>query len=535
MFGLRVLILLVLVLYSWLDGGVTAAVPYYYEHPGRMRARDFSTLRHRRHASRLLRMALPLPDSSSSEDHAESSSSSVVSPFSFSADGSGKSDDSIALRRSIAALIRLGTGTRDKQGRVDLGGAVLDLEGGIFSVSSTVHIPAGYANFRVQRGTLVARANFSSDVAGPYLLKIGDSDACQSSSGGMNNKNCNEDVSISEITLDCKHTAWGGLLVEDSMDVNVGPSIFVVGFPGVGISMSGSGAGFIHEAWMGEYPPGSTIPRRNATGTGILLDSHEHDCDVNNVIIWSGRVGVNSTNGANRLQGVHTWNLAGSDGGTGIRLHSGRGRVEQCYLDFAPLVIGCNGSNAKPETPNRWTASLAMIEGNIFLGTAALVLEAYKGNDMGGTAVHGLVVTGNNWHSSHNVNHTVVLDETRGAFTGVYDTVIENNVVGVEFEAGKNVPAGLHRSTRATLSATVMPGANYATLDFGNALVFESSVGINADEVRCALISKFPTALSAQVSGNSVTVFLAESVTKEKGNVRVSCSVDQSQRLTSAH
>jgi hypothetical protein len=43
--------------------------------------------------------------------------------------------------------------------------------------------------------------------------------------------------------------------------------------------------------------------------------------------------------GANRLQGVHTWNLAGSSGGTGILLHGGSGRVQDAYLDYAPLVI----------------------------------------------------------------------------------------------------------------------------------------------------------------------------------------------------
>ena len=75
--------------------------------------------------------------------------------------------------------------------------------------------------------------------------------------------------------------------------------------------------------------------------------------------LFSGKVGVNSTNGANRLQGVHTWNMAGSSGGTGIRLHSGSGRVEQSYLDYAPLVIACKNTAS-------YAAQLAMVEGNLF-------------------------------------------------------------------------------------------------------------------------------------------------------------------------
>ena len=38
---------------------------------------------------------------------------------------------------------------------------------------------------------------------------------------------------------------------------------------------------------------------------------------------------------ANRIQGVHTWNLAGNLGGVGIVLHNGAGRVQDAYLDCA--------------------------------------------------------------------------------------------------------------------------------------------------------------------------------------------------------
>ena len=157
------------------------------------------------------------------------------------------------------------------------------------------------------------------------------------------------------------------------------------------------------------------------------------------------------------------------------------------------------------------------------------MLEADKAE----AAVRGLVFTGNNFHSSHGVNRTVVLDETRGAFTGVYDTVFENNAVGVEFEVGKQVQVGLHRGTRATMSADVAAGSASVRLDFGDALVFGGAVGINPDEVRCALSGGFVTALSSVVAENVVTVHLAEKV--PAAGSRVSCSVDQSRRVTPAH
>ena len=62
------------------------------------------------------------------------------------------------------------------------------------------------------------------------------------------------------------------------------------------------------------------------TPFNVSLCRHkQHDCDVNNVIVFSGLIGVNTSNGGNRIQGVHTWNLAGAQGGIGILLNQGGG------------------------------------------------------------------------------------------------------------------------------------------------------------------------------------------------------------------
>ena len=129
------------------------------------------------------------------------------------------------------------------------------------------------------------------------------------------------------------------------MNVNIGPAMMITGWKGVGISLgAATGAGLIHHAWLGEIPPGSAVPRIAANGTAILLDKGQHDAMVSDIIIWSAKVGVKSGNGANRLQGVHAWNLAGRDGGIGIEIGvawggpSG-GRVQNSYLDYAPLVV----------------------------------------------------------------------------------------------------------------------------------------------------------------------------------------------------
>lgn len=46
-----------------------------------------------------------------------------------------------------------------------------------------------------------------------------------------------------------------------------GPAIMVTGFTAVGISLTGTGAGYIHEAWLGEIPAGSEVNRATANAT----------------------------------------------------------------------------------------------------------------------------------------------------------------------------------------------------------------------------------------------------------------------------
>lgn len=211
--------------------------------------------------------------------------SAIVSPVEFGADPTGQYDSTGALNEAIMYMMSLSNQT-DDQNRVDLGGATLDLNGGIYSISASVRFPPGFSNFRIQRGTLVARSNFTTG-PGLFMLSIG-GDSCSSSSGGKNNKNCNTNVDITEMTIDGKNIAYGGILVKDVMDVNIGPAIFMVGFEHVGISMDGSGAGFLHEMWLGQYEPGNPTPRADATATAILLSGEEHDCDVSNVIVFVG-------------------------------------------------------------------------------------------------------------------------------------------------------------------------------------------------------------------------------------------------------
>ena len=144
--------------------------------------------------------------------------------------------------------------------------------------------PAGFANYRVEDGTLIAHPSFGS-AEGRYLLALGGT--CGSATAGLS-KNCATDVSVSEVTLDGRDLAWGGAQFISAVNVNVGPQVMVplpvplpvpapcywllclllclllllnvnvgaqvmvIGFQGVGINLEGCGAGFVHDSWAGQ-------------------------------------------------------------------------------------------------------------------------------------------------------------------------------------------------------------------------------------------------------------------------------------------
>jgi len=453
------------------------------------------------HATRLQRAAR--------ETTPRVASSAVVNPVEFGADPTGTVSSSDAMDAAVKAVLDLKKENRkDFLGHYDLGGAVLDLSGGVYLIDRPVSFPALYANFRVTRGTLLASPQFPAD---QYMLVVGGQGCSETKDGG-----CNRNVDISHMTLDGQSTAFGGIVVNHTMNINIGPAMYVTSWTGVGISLEGSGAGQIHQAWLGEIPPGSPTPRSDAKGTAILLADGQHDAQVSDVIIFSGKKGVVSVNGANHLQGVHAWNLMGSAGGVGIELgKSGTwagasgGRVQNSYLDFAPLVVTNPGD--------------CIISNNLFLGSSTMVFRATQKN----FAVRNLIVTSNIHHGGQHGNQSITLDETLGSFGSIIDTVIENNEVDVTDAAvGK-------KSSRATKSVVLGEGSRDTLIYFVDDLVFNSR--IDEASVRCWLYGVHSTSVSATLKYDMcVNATLAEPVPAGI-NVTLTCEVDQSSRACAAH
>ena len=102
-------------------------------------------------------------------------------------------------------------------------------------------------------------------------------------------------------------------------------------------------------------------------------------------------------------------------------LENGAGRVLQSYLDYAPLLVRYKTNSGLGDM-----GPLAQVEGNLFLGSSTIILEAAAE----GVTCHGLVVTGNQFHTWNVANSTFVVDESAGSFAGVEDVIVENNVAG---------------------------------------------------------------------------------------------------------
>ena len=62
------------------------------------------------------------------------------------------------------------------------------------------------------------------------------------------------------------------------------------------------------------------------SATGIWLDGNDHY--LTNVIVFSSHVGVMVSGNANIITGVHTWNLATVNNGTGIYVTASQTRLQ---------------------------------------------------------------------------------------------------------------------------------------------------------------------------------------------------------------
>jgi hypothetical protein len=224
-----------------------------------------------------------------------SAGSPVISPVTYGADPTGRTDSTAAFQAAMAAVLASNTsGHHMSDGIVDLGGVVLDLGGGDYLLSAPLVVPPFYGNLRVIDGTLRASASFDP---ARYVIEIGTA-KCNTPSG---QGSCNENVGMSGLTVDGSHVAAGCVLIQSTMGATLDASSAIFGFNVAGITMAGGHEAMVSETWVAAYFWSDPKKERN-DATGILINGNDHY--VSNTIVFSARVGVQLNGAANILNGA---------------------------------------------------------------------------------------------------------------------------------------------------------------------------------------------------------------------------------------
>ena len=205
----------------------------------------------------------------------------------------------------------------------DCDGAVLDLQGGDYTISAPLSILPGFGDLHVMQGSLRASPTFPAD---RYLLEVGN----VSHSGGGNNM----DVSLSALFLDASQVAAGCIHTDNLQGGVIGPQVYLFNFTSVGARISKGFEVTVMQVWAAEFWFGDAR-KENGTATGNTTGIWKEGNDgvVSDCVIFSSRVGLWIAGEANQVDAVHTWNLASGNGGIGILTTVAQSRFTNCYLD----------------------------------------------------------------------------------------------------------------------------------------------------------------------------------------------------------
>ena len=210
------------------------------------------------------------------------------------ADPYGRKDSTQAFKACISDALARGTNKRMMGDNVtDLGGVVIDLEGGDYLISEPIHIPPLYGNLRFQRGTIRATESFPPS---SYLIEVGQ-ELCDQGGQGC----CNEHLGFENMMLDASLIALGGLRINNTMDTVVGPHMLFVGFREAGLTINGGHESTVSHCWFGQYYYDD--PRWvNSTGKGIWLAGP--DSIITQVVVFSAHIGVHVQGWLNAIDQV---------------------------------------------------------------------------------------------------------------------------------------------------------------------------------------------------------------------------------------
>ena len=360
--------------------------------------------------------------------------SPLITPVDYGADPTGVADSTAAFAAAVAAMVARNTsGHHMADCVVDLGGVVLDLQGGDYLLSAPLAIPQCVGNLRIVDGSLRASPTFPRD---RFVVEVG-GPTCNTGQGS-----CNQNVGMSGLTVDGSHVAAGCVNIMTTMGATLDSSSAIFGFNSTGIKVAGGHETMISDTWVAAYFWNQPEKEKNGA-TGILLAGNDHY--ISNVIVYSARVGIELTGAANIVDGAHTWNCATGNGGVGILNRESQNRFTGCYLDFNDLVL----ENAQQVT----------VSDGFFLGGGQLVFAA----PAAGSAIVATTVSGNVWYDTNGA--ALAVDETAGTWTSAQDLLVTGSTQ-------PGAPRGVTVATKVlTVPLASWPADGAFTVDFSDVSV----------------------------------------------------------------
>ncbi|KAL2474696.1 Pectin lyase-like superfamily protein [Abeliophyllum distichum] len=366
----------------------------------------------------------------------------VFYPIGYGADPTGVRDSSDSI---LAALMDAGTlqnGLDLLPGITDLGGIIIDFQGGNFRIGQPIRFPPGVGNIVVKGGSLRASNTFPDDrhlieLWSPNSRKGSKTDEYPNSlfpRKDLNNGMYYEDITFRDILFDSSYRG-GGLFVVDSARIRVN-NCFFIHFNTEGILVERGHETFISSSFLGQHPTiGGDRGERDYTGTGIDLASTDNA--VTDVAIFSAATGIILRGLANIITGVHCYNKATYFGGVGILVKAAQTRITDSYLDYNSIVI---------EDPSQ-----VHVSNGFFLGDGNVVLKSTSGR------ISGLNIINNMFCGDP--KHTIPIVKLDGEFTSIDQVVVDhNNVNGMSLKStvGKMTVAGVGTRWMADFSSTLL-------------------------------------------------------------------------------
>lgn len=426
-----------------------------------------------------------------------------LNPVSFGADPTGRTDSTGAFQQLMKELLSKNTGTL-AENIVDLGGATVDLQGGVYLINEPLVIPSNFGNAQFQYGTLRAGPGWSDRTR--YMVEIG-SESC---SNGQHS--CNMNFGFTGILFDSGLRAAGSIQIAATMGASIGPLTYHLGFLTAGVHLVGGHESMVHESWFGEFFWGSS-QKENATAlnnsVGVLINGNDHF--VEDTICFSSTIGVLLTGAANLLQGVHTWNDATAHGGRGIVSTAQQNRFIGVYLDFTDLTL------VDP--------SAHLITNAFFLGGGRI--ELVPGPH---STVNGLMVRDNNFRNPFNLHYapTIFVNTTAPWASGK----IFQRVLDMEVEGTTQSAPGMWKVVSPRVTRYIEWGnSSTMNVDFADQLPFPTSpTAIKSATANIALgdAETVPVGLMAKILPNSTIVQITLSRRIGSGAI-VTVTVDQSE------